>query len=469
MALKMLILRSKLAQAKAGLEKLRAKDEEFATREAELEQAIEEITDETPEEEQQEIERQTDEFQKEKDAHEDAKGELEKEIEKIEGEMAEEEKRSTSAAQKPENNGVNTRNEGRKETMNVRTKFFGMSTQERDAFFMRDDVKDFLQRTRELAGQNRAVSGAELLIPSVVLDLVKENVAKYSKLYKHVNVRPVPGNARQTVMGTIPEGIWMEMCATLNELNLTFSAAEVDGYKVGGYIAVCNAVLEDSDIALATEIIAALGKAIGLALDKAILYGTGTKMPLGIVSRLTQSAEPSDYPKKARAWANLSASNVLSITGKTDAQLFKALVTASGAAKGKYSHGEKFWAMNDATHASLTANALSINAAGAITSGINNTMPVIGGAIEVLDFIPDNVIIGGYGDLYLLVERAGTSIAQSEHVRFLEDQTVFKGTARYDGTPVIAEGFVAIGIDGNTPTASAVTFAEDTANATTEG
>ena len=43
--------------------------------------------------------------------------------------------------------------------------------------------------------------------------------------------------------------------------------------------------------------------------------------------------------------------------------------------------------------------------------------------------------------MYLLVERAGTELATSEHTRFLEDQTVFKGTARYDGKPVIAEAF----------------------------
>ena len=84
--------------------------------------------------------------------------------------------------------------------------------------------------------------------------------------------------------------------------------------------------------------------------------------------------------------------------------------------------------------------------------------------IEKLSFIPDDVIIGGYGDLYLLAERAGTAISQSEHARFIEDQTVFKGTARYDGLPVIAEGFVAIGIGGTKPTANAVTFAEGTAN-----
>jgi hypothetical protein len=39
-----------------------------------------------------------------------------------------------------------------------------------------------------------------------------------------------------------------------------------------------------------------------------------------------------------------------------------------------------------------------------------------------------------------------------------------KGTARYDGKPSIAEGFVAIGIAGTTPNAT-MTFAADAANA----
>ena len=90
-------------------------------------------------------------------------------------------------------------------------------------------------------------------------------------------------------------------------------------------------------------------------------------------------------------------------------------------------------------------------------------MPVIGGDIVVLNFVPDNVIIGGYFDLYTLAERAGEKFATSEHVRFLQDQTVMKGTARYDGTPVIAEGFVAIGLNNVTPNAS-MTFAPDEAN-----
>lgn len=92
-------------------------------------------------------------------------------------------------------------------------------------------------------------------------------------------------------------------------------------------------------------------------------------------------------------------------------------------------------------------------------------MPVIGGEIVTLSFMPENMIVGGYGDMYLLAERAGTKLEQSEHVMFIEDNTVFKGTGRYDGKPAIPEAFVAIGINGTAPSAEGITFAEDKANA----
>ena len=343
--------------------------------------------------------------------------------------------------------------------------FFGMSPERRDAFFAREDVKGWLANVRAIGrtvGQTRTVSGQELLIPEVVLPLIRDSVNKNSKLMKHVNVQRVGGTARQIIMGDIPEAVWTEMCKKLNELALDFSAAEVDGYKVGGYIAVCNAVLDDSDINLATVIIDALGQAIGYAVDKAIVYGKGTKMPMGFVTRLAQTEAPADAPANAREWKDLSTSNIQTVPEATGSKLFAAIVKAASAAKAKNGNG-KFWVMNEATYGSLMAELITFNSAGAIVSGMNMQMPVVGGQIEILDFMPDNNIGFGYGSKYLLAERAGTAIESSEHVRFIEDQTVLKGTARMDGMPVIEEAFVLMGIHGTAPTTS-INFAADLAN-----
>ena len=132
-------------------------------------------------------------------------------------------------------------------------------------------------------------------------------------------------------------------------------------------------------------------------------------------------------------------------------------------AKGKYARGEKVWVMNETTYTKLKAEGLGFDASGAIVSGVNGAMPVAGGIVEVLDFIPDYDIVFGYFDLYLLGERAGIRVEQSRDYMFLDDQTVFKGNARYDGTPVIAEAFGVVNINNTNPTTSA-NFGPDTAN-----
>lgn len=459
MALKAIMLRRSIEKKTNELAALRERDGEFERREAELETAINEAE---TEEDEAAVSEEIEKFETEKEAHEGEKKRLQEEIEGLEAELKETE---SKAPGEPESR---TGREGSRRTMERRN-FFGMNMQEREAFLADNNVKAFLSRVREIGSaapvNKRAVTGADLTIPTAVLELIRQNIMDYSKLVRRVRLRTVSGKARQTVMGTIPEAVWTEMCAKLNEIDFGFTQTELDGYKVGGVIYICKATLEDSDLELAAEIIDALGIAIGIALDKAILYGLGTKMPLGIVTRLAQESAPSDYPATARPWQDLHTSNMITIqSSSTGLEFFKEIVLAGGKASNKYARGTKFWAMNDTTYTNIKVEAMNFNAAGAIVSVQDGTMPVAGGDIVVLsdDIIPDNNIVAGYGELYLLAERAGSEFSRSDEYRFAEDQVAFKGTARYDGEPVIAEGFIAIGL-GAAPQTS-MTFVGDTAN-----
>ena len=472
MALRALLLKKKLDEKNKALELLRQKEADLETREAELAKSIEEVTEETSAEDRSALDDLVAAFDADKTAHEAEKQSLEDEIAGLERDLAAEE-----AAQKTDPPAEEQRGEHKEERkevtpMNTRAAaIFGkMTMQERTAFFEREDVKSYLTEVRTAIKEKRALNNVGLTIPTVMLGLLRQNIENFSKLYKHVTVRAINGEGRQLIMGEIPEAVWTDCCANLNELSLSFYDLEVDCYMVAGYFAICNANLEDSDIDLAAELLTALGQSIGLALDKAILYGrnsaTTQKMPQGIVSRLVQEEQPSGYPATARPWVDLSTTNVVQIPmNASGVEFFQLLAMRAGAMKGAYARGEKVWAMNESTYTHVVAQAMSVDAGGAIVSGVNGTMPVIGGIIEVLNFIPDGTIIGGYFDLYTLAERRGAQFATSEHVRFLQNQTVMKGTARYDGAPAIAEAFVAVGI-GAAPTA-AMTFASDTANSGT--
>ena len=460
MALRVLMTKKKLDTAKKSLEDLRSQREDFEKRELDIEKAIEEAL---TEEEKKVVEEEIDKHEAEKAELDEKEKALSDEVSELEQELAnleaeQEEKPVENEVPTEEKRGININ------MMDKRNFFAKFDLQTRNAIFEQEDVKNFDAQVREAITNKRALTNVGLTIPEVYMGLIRENLIDYSKLYKYVSLTRLNGEGRLVVMGTIPEGVWTECCANLNELSLGFNDVEIDCYKCGGFFAICQAQLQDSALNLANEIMTALTQAIGLALDKAILYGTGTKMPLGIVTRLVQTQAPAGYPATARPWADLHTSNVLSIAaGTKSAALISALIEDFGAAKGKYSRGQKVWVMNEKTYTSIVAACVSVNAAGAIVAGVNAQMPVIGGNIEVLDFIPDNVVIAGYFDLYKLGERRGIELAQSEHVRFIQDQVVFKGTGRWDGTPVIAEGFVAIGLNGVTPDAT-MTFASDTAN-----
>ncbi len=464
MALRAMKLRKDIESNKAKLAALREKTAELEIREAEIETAIEEAE---TEEDKTTVSEAIDAFEAEKEAHDKEVSELENTIAQQERELEEIERKKPEPQppQKGEKRDMNVTVNIRSLPMNMRA-FDALPMEQRRQIVESDEVRSFLSEIRTMGREKRAIQGAELTIPVFFLDLISENMYRYSKLINRVRVRNVGGEVRQTIAGTVPEAVWTEMCGAINELSFIFNQVTIDGFKVAGFIPVCNSLLEDSDINLASAIVEMLSEAIGLAKDKAILYGKGaaSKMPLGIVTRLAQTAAPSDHPANAPAWVDLHTSNIIKIEDElTGAAFWAALMQATGNTYTNYSRGTQFWAMNSKTYSLLKSKVITFTANGDIAANIFGTLPIINGDIDILEFIPDGDIIGGYGDLYLWAQRGGMTIESSTEVQFIQDNTVFKGKERADGQPVIPGAFVAININGNEVT-TAMTFAADKAN-----
>ena len=467
MALKTMMLRRSIEKKKEELEQLRAKDADFSVRESELETAISEAE---TEEQETAVAEEVDKYDAEKKAHEDAKIALSSEIEGLEADLDAAEEaaptRSNPEMKHKERTVIHMNDINIRALPMSKRAFDALPMEQRKAIVERDDTKEFFTQLRSMKGQNRAVTGAELTIPVVFLDLIYENMFRYSKLLNRVRLRIVSGEARQTIAGTVPEAVWTEMCGTINELTFVFNQITLDGFKVAGFVPVCNSILEDNDIGLASWIVEMLSESLGLAMDKAILYGKGTasKMPLGIVTRLAQTSKPADYPANAPEWVDLHTSNILKVDSTEDPIPFwAALAVAAGNTFTRYSRGRQFWAMNSKTYAKLRSKLIAFNYEGSLIAQYPGVMPVVDGDIDVLEFIPDGDIIGGYGDLYLLAMRAGMTIESSREVQFIQDNTVFKGKQRADGAPVIPGAFVAININNQNVT-TVMEFAADNAN-----
>lgn len=473
MALKALMLRRNIEAKAAELEALQAQGADFQAREAEITESIGEA--ETVEA-RAAVEAEIDRYDSELHAHQEAVANASAELESLRAQLAEIEANKPAAPVRADNRKerIDTNMQTSYEIQcNIRTlpkrqrAFEAAFTRaERKEIVAQSDVQQFLADLRSMSKVKASVTGGELTIPVIFLDLISENLYRYSKLINRVRVRQLRGQARQTIAGTVPEAVWTEMCGALNELEFVFNQIELDGYKVGGFVPVCNALLQDNDIALASWIVEMMSESIGLSMDTAILYGTGNRMPLGIVTRLAQTSKPGDYPAAAPAWVDLHTTNIQSISASlTGAAFWSALTLAAGNTFTRYARGEMFWCMNSKTYAKLKSKVITFTASGDIVANVFGFLPIITGDIDILEFMPDDDIVGGYGDLYLWAEREGMTIGADETGRTnrIKDETLFFGKARADGQPIIPGAFVAINIAGSSVTTTH-SFPGDTAN-----
>lgn len=467
MALKVLMLRSRLTPLLAELQAFEATRAGFAAREAELER---DIADAQTDEERSVVSAAVDAFEQERSTNAAEIARVQQAIDAINDEI-----RSLEAAQTPPpasqpNNDPGATNHKRSvqpmPIIDTERRWFGLSYQQRDALLAQDSTKEFLQRFRQLRAQQNSATGAELGIPTEFMQILRDLTYQNSKLWPYIHSESIRGNARQNIVGTGAEAVWSEMLANINEITLDFTQLEMDGYMLAGYMAISNAVLQDdSDLQLLTSILNAMGEANARAMDKAIVYGTGKKMPVGFITRLAASAKPDWWNNDQGDFSDLHSSHILKldIDSTSGAAFFGTLIESLGIADPKYSDGRVFWVMNRKTHIKLMAKALAFDASAALAAGINNTFPVIGGDIVELEFMADNDIAGGFGSLMRMVEREGMSIASSDIPLFLRNMTVFRSIGRYDGKPARGEAFVLVNFHNTQPTTS-ISFAPDLAN-----
>ena len=210
-------------------------------------------------------------------------------------------------------------------------RWFGLTYAERDALMQTEQVRTFLQNVREARAQQRSVTGGELGIPDGFLPILRDLTYQESKFLRFCSVSVFRGTTRLNVVGVAPEAIWTEMTDALNELDINFWQLTMDGYMVGGYMAVPNSVLmDDSDLQLATTILQALAASLAKAIDKSIWFGTGEKMPVGIITRLAATAKPAWWGAQQADFTDLHTSHILKLdlSAKTSTEFFQPLVAA---------------------------------------------------------------------------------------------------------------------------------------------
>lgn len=469
--LRNLVLAKNIKDQRGELETLQAKDADYKAREESLAADIEAAN--TPEE-REAVEAAVADYDKELQAHEEAKAKLTESIAALEKELNELEKPLPAPAQ----TGAEPKKERMITTMapltNIRTlamncRAFDTLPEAKQQSIMADHkTKEFIANVRAMRGVNASVTGADLAIPVSILPILNENRFRYSKLMNRVMVRTVRGEVHQPIGGLAPEAVWEDCCDALNELDFAYSMVSLTCKKVGGFVLICNSLLQETDIDLLADLIEMISEALGKAKDKAILYGKGDaySMPAGIVPRLAQQSKPDNYPVNAPEWVDLHSTHLISIAANlTGADFWAALRVAAGNTFTRYARGELSWCMNSKTYALLESKAIATSVTGEWVAIIGGRLPIVSGQIDVLEFMPDGDIVGGYFQLYLWAQHDSAFIGTDRTGLQLrvKDATLVFGRERADGMPLIPEGFVGININGQAVT-TVMNFPANSAN-----
>ena len=407
MALRQLILNKKIQERSAKITALRADEKELKDEEVELEKALDEaetdeevkVVEDSADELEKKIKEKSDEITK----LEDEKAELETELAKIEDEQPDNEEKEDGEKRKMAKK-VKTRNN---DVMTIRESL------------QIENVRSFYQNIANAMVEKRSLTGAEKVVPTEVIDRIESKLGDYSTLIGEVTVEKIGGTGRAVIAGDIPEAIWFEVGKkALEELEDKLDGVELDGFGLGGYVAVPNIIIENSLINLASHVEDRLAKAIAKALDKAILKGTGTKQPTGVVV---------SAPTANKVTTDGTITDLIAKLAKVDTD-------GTG--------GEVIAVMNRATYYSkIVPKTLAVAANGVLTGSYALPFRVVLSA-----YADDNTIVFGDFKQFLLAQRSEIRVESSTEVQFTSDNTVFKGVGFYDGKATKAEAFAVVTI-----------------------
>lgn len=415
MALKQIMLAKKIEQRKSALADLLKREDEFKTRSDDLEKAIEEAQ---TDEELAAVEEEATKLDTEKGEFDEKKSKLESEIAELEGELEQ-----LNSKEPPKQKRSSKK--GAVEGMNKLQVRELLKTGE---YYKRSEVVDFYDRFRNI----RAISGGELTIPEVVVNRIMDIMGDFTTLYPLVDKIQVKGTTRILVDTDTTAATWVEQAGAIPTGDVgTITNIDFDGFKVGKVTFVDNYLMQDSIVNLDDYVTKKIARAIALALDLAIVKGTGAanKQPTGIISQIP-------------------AGNKVSVTA--DEKLLVNLVKKVGLVDtGLDSSGEIVAVMKRSTYYNrLVEFSIKTDSAGNVVGKLPNLRnpDLVGLRVVFNNNLDEDTVLFGDFSKYTLVQREAITIDSSDQVKFVEDQTAFRGKGRFDGKPTKPEAFALVTI-----------------------
>ena len=294
-------------------------------------------------------------------------------------------------------------------------KRFIESKQEMEKILAQKSVQTFFQKIYDV----RKGNGNNVEAPEDIYTIIMDTVESYSKLYPLVEyffpIGNVPGKIIIGKDVTAAEFKSDNVALSTENFAINVEFEYGNGFKVAKVIFISNNMIDAQPDQYEAYIVKELARAIALALDDAILnvQGKDSYQLEGIIKSLPEQ-------------------NIIGIapTGLNDILEPINLIDS-----GYYNDNEIVAIVNRNTYYKTLLKHLI---------GCSNP-----GALPKFIFcyaMPEDKIL--YADLskYILIQRGGFSLESSKHVRFIGDETGYKGKMCFEGKPGRAEAFALVNL-----------------------
>lgn len=288
--------------------------------------------------------------------------------------------------------------------------------------------------------ETRGFTDLSIVLPKTVFDRVFEDLQKEHPLLNEITFQNTSAVTEWVIRTTETEAAWWGKLtdAIKKELEHGFDKVKTDMYKLSAYLPVAKAMLDLGPEWLDKYVRAVLSESISMALEAAIISGTGKDQPIGMIKNLKGAVVESVYPDKDK----VVLENLLP---ETIGPKIMVPLTRGGVKKIEnvliIVNPEDYWGKLFPA----CCNLMPSNSA--TPEGIPKIPSKIIQSVEV----PKGTLIAGLGKDYFMGVGSTGKIEYSDEYKFLDDERVYIVKQYATGTPKDNDSFLTFDISNLDP------------------
>lgn len=277
-----------------------------------------------------------------------------------------------------------------------------------------------------------AANSAGAAVPTQTLNTIVDKMRQVSVLFPLVRVSYIPGNVSIVVANAKNAAAWKTEGADGTAADDTVTSVSLAGYELIKLVEISAAASAMTVDAFEVYIAEEVGRQLGIALENAILNGTGSGQPTGILSGITWAAGTNMINYTTAL--TISYDNLLDTVALLPTLYHQNAVFVmsrktlfSGIRKIKSTTNEPIFTLDS-------------------TQGFAGS--IFGFKVIIDDYIADDVILFGDLSYFYLNFALSPTIETSIEAGFRSGKKVYRGLAVLDGKPALAEAFVKLSKTG---------------------